>query len=52
MKKFIGEAVKRLSQQFRDQHPTIRFDLNYADTGEPSDWDTGEWLVQAGGRIR
>ncbi|MET8907945.1 hypothetical protein [Micromonospora sp. NPDC004551] len=30
----------------------IRFDLCYRATGGPSDWETGEWLVTAGGRIR
>ena len=32
---------------------TIRFDLYYHKTsGSPSAWDTGEWLVQNGGRIK
>ncbi|MET7967024.1 hypothetical protein [Micromonospora sp. NPDC005305] len=29
----------------------IRFDLCYRVVGGPSDWETGEWLVTAGGRI-
>ena len=31
---------------------TIRFDLCYRVDDGPSDWETGEWLVTAGGRIR
>ncbi|MEU8081955.1 hypothetical protein AB0B31_41650 [Catellatospora citrea] len=30
----------------------IRFDLCYRGEGGPSDWETGEWLVTEGGRIR
>jgi hypothetical protein len=40
----------------RTRHPWpglgIRFDLTYRVEGGPTDWDTGEWLVTAGGRIR
>ncbi|MEU8263260.1 hypothetical protein AB0C02_21845 [Micromonospora sp. NPDC048999] len=31
---------------------SIRFDLCYRIEGGPTDWETGEWLVTAGGRIR
>ena len=38
------------------QHPWpglgIRFDLCYRIEDSPSDWETGEWLVTEGGRIR
>jgi hypothetical protein len=54
-----GEAFPDLGDIFRTvyvAHPwpdlLIRFDLNYRSDGEPSVWDTGEWLVAAGGRIR
>jgi hypothetical protein len=30
----------------------VRFDLCYRVEGGPTDWDTGEWLVTEGGRIR
>ena len=30
----------------------IRFDLMYRMDGGPNDWETGEWLVTQGGRIR
>ncbi|GAA1407042.1 hypothetical protein [Catellatospora coxensis] len=30
----------------------IRFDLCYRGEGGPNDWETGEWLVTEGGRIR
>lgn len=30
----------------------IRFDLMYRVDGGPNDWETGEWLVTQGGRIR
>jgi hypothetical protein len=30
----------------------IRFDLCYRIDDGPSDWETGEWLVTEGGRIR
>ncbi|MET8151554.1 hypothetical protein ACIBSW_24490 [Actinoplanes sp. NPDC049668] len=30
----------------------LRFDLCFAIADGPSDWETGEWLVTAGGRIR
>jgi hypothetical protein len=30
----------------------IRFDLYYQGDGSVSDWDTGEWLITNGGRIR
>ncbi|MEV0455004.1 hypothetical protein [Catellatospora methionotrophica] len=30
----------------------IRFDLCYRGDGGPDDWETGQWLVTAGGRIR
>lgn len=32
--------------------PGIRFDLCYRIENSPSDWETGEWLVTQGGRIR
>jgi hypothetical protein len=32
--------------------PGIRFDLCYRVEDGPSDWETGEWLVTEGGRIR
>jgi hypothetical protein len=51
-----GVAFPDLGHIFRTvyvDHPwprlTIRLDLNYA--GPVTDWDTGEWLVKAGGRI-
>ncbi|MDL5206310.1 hypothetical protein [Streptomyces sp. ALI-76-A] len=31
---------------------SIRFDLCYRIDDSPSDWETGEWLVAEGGRIR
>jgi hypothetical protein len=30
----------------------VRFDLCYRIDNGPSDWETGEWLVTEGGRIR
>jgi hypothetical protein len=52
-----GVAFRDLGHIFRTvyvEHPwpglIIRLDLNYA--GPVTDWDTGEWLVTAGGRIR
>jgi hypothetical protein len=52
-----GVAFPDLGHIFRTvyvDHPwpnlLIRLDLNYA--GPITDWDTGEWLVRAGGRIR
>ena len=52
-----GEAFPDLGHIFRTVyvgHPwpnlLIRLDLNYV--GPVADWDTGEWLVTAGGRIR
>jgi hypothetical protein len=30
----------------------VRFDLYYSHTGTLDDWETGEWLVSEGGRIR
>jgi hypothetical protein len=52
-----GVAFPDLGHIFRTvyaDHPwpnlAIRLDLNYA--GPVSDWDTGEWLVTAGGRFR
>jgi hypothetical protein len=53
----FGIAFPDLGHIFRTayiDHPwpnlLIRIDLNY--TGPITDWDTGEWLVNAGGRIR
>jgi hypothetical protein len=52
-----GVAFPDLGHIFRTvyvDHPwpnlLIRLDLNYA--GPVTDWDTGEWLAKAGGRIR
>jgi hypothetical protein len=52
-----GVAFPDLGHLFRTvyvDHPwpglVIRLDLSYA--GPITDWDTGEWLVTAGGRIR
>jgi hypothetical protein len=54
-----GRAIPGLEAFFRSVylfHPwpglSFRVDLRYHDDGPPSDWDTGEWLVTAGGRIR
>jgi hypothetical protein len=53
-----GRAIPGLAQFFRSVylfHPwprlTIRVDLRYHSDGPPSDWDTGAWLVTAGGRM-
>jgi hypothetical protein len=54
-----GVALSGLEDVFRTvyvRHPwaqlVIRFDLNYQGEEAVSDWDTGEWLVLQGGRIR
>jgi len=54
-----GVAFPDLGDIFRTvylAHPwpnlIIRFDLNYRSEGVVSDWDTGEWLITQGGRIR
>lgn len=54
-----GRAIPGLDAFFRSVylfHPwpglSFRVDLRYRDDGPPSDWDTGAWLVTAGGRIR
>jgi hypothetical protein len=53
-----GVALPGLDAFFRSvylSHPwpglSLRVDLRYRDDGPPSAWDTGEWLVTAGGRI-
>ena len=54
-----GYAIPGLDHIFRSVyifHPWpgfgIRFDLYYrTDSKTPGDWETGEWLVKAGGRI-
>lgn len=55
-----GYSIPELADLFRSVyifHPWpglgVRFDLYFKDTGETtSDWETGEWLVRKGGRIR
>jgi hypothetical protein len=54
-----GVALPGLEPFFRSvylSHPwpglSLRVDLRYRDDSPPSTWDTGEWLVTAGGRIR
>lgn len=54
-----GEVFPDLGDIFRTVYVThpwpeliIRFDLNYAGDGTLSSWDSGEWLVTEGGRIR
>lgn len=55
-----GYAIPGLEPIFRSVfifHPWpgfgIRFDLYYRDDSEtPGDWETGEWLVKEGGRMR
>ncbi len=54
-----GLALPGLEDYFRSvyvAHPwaglVIRVDMRYRDDGPASAWDTGEWLVMAGGRIR
>jgi len=54
-----GLALPGLEDYFRSvyvAHPwvglVIRVDMRYRDDGPTSAWDTGEWLVTAGGRIR
>ncbi len=54
----VGWVIPELADIFRSvwlAHPwpglSIRFDLYYH-SDELSDWDTGEWLVKAGGRIQ
>jgi hypothetical protein len=54
-----GIAFPDLGDIFRTvyvTHPwsqlSIRFDLNYQGEEGIPDWDTGEWLVAHGGRIR
>ncbi|GAA4835575.1 hypothetical protein [Kitasatospora terrestris] len=32
--------------------PDLRFDLYHRAEGGPSGWETGEWLVTEGGRLR
>jgi len=53
-----GWVIPELADVFRSlflAHPwpglQIRFDLYYH-SAELSNWETGEWLVKAGGRIR
>ena len=50
-------GLEEIFRVVRTRHPWkglgIRFDLSYrTEGGGPTDWDTGEWLVTAGGRIR
>jgi len=54
-----GLALPGLEDYFRSvyvAHPwaglVIRVDMRYRDDGPASAWNTGEWLVTAGGRIR
>jgi hypothetical protein len=54
-----GTTFPELEEIFRVvpvRHPwsglDIRFDLSYRIEDGPSDWETGEWLVTEGGRIR
>jgi hypothetical protein len=54
-----GVAFPGLSEFFRAVYVEqpwaellVRLDLYYGSTESESDWDTGRWLVQAGGRIR
>ncbi len=54
-----GIAFPELEDIFRTvyvthpwSHLITRFDLNYQSEDMVSDWDTGEWLVAYGGRIR
>ncbi|GIE76601.1 hypothetical protein Aph02nite_25510 [Actinoplanes philippinensis] len=55
----VGIAIPGLEEFFRTvfvQHSwpnlEIRFDLCFRVDDGPSDWETGEWLVTQGGRIR
>ena len=55
----VGTALPGLEEFFRSvfvRHPwpglEIRFDLCFRADGGPTDWETGEWLVTSGGRIR
>ncbi|SDT55432.1 hypothetical protein SAMN04489716_4480 [Actinoplanes derwentensis] len=55
----VGIAIPGLEDIFRTvyvQHSwpdlEIRFDLCFRVDDSPSDWETGEWLVKQGGRIR
>lgn len=54
-----GKTLPGLAHFFRSvylSHPwpalSLRIDLRYCSDGPPSEWDTGEWLVTAGRRIR
>src|SRR5262245_57989685 len=54
-----GMALPGTEEFFRSvyaAHPWprlgLRFDLRFRGEGYPSTWDTGEWLVTQGGRIR
>ncbi|GAA3454323.1 hypothetical protein [Dactylosporangium matsuzakiense] len=44
----LGEVFRAVTVRGR---PLVRFDLYYRGDGAPDDWETGEWLVTAGGRI-
>jgi len=54
-----GWVIPELAEMFRSvtvAHPwpqlSFRLDLYYRSDGSVSDWDTGEWLVTEGGRMR
>lgn len=54
-----GYAIPEVAEYFRSVsvgHPwpglSIRLDLRHRNDGGPDDWETGEWLVTEGGRMR
>jgi hypothetical protein len=54
----IGESFKGLENFFRAVRVKspwkgigIRFDIRFLDESSHSDWNTGKWLVEKGGRI-
>jgi hypothetical protein len=54
-----GHALPGVTEYFRSvfvAHPwpglSIRLDLRFRNDGAPDDWETGEWLVTEGGRIK
>ena len=48
----LGEFFRTIYVQQPWPELLLRLDLYYASSGIESDWDTGQWLVEAGGRIR
>ncbi|MFG2040237.1 hypothetical protein [Dactylosporangium sp. NPDC048998] len=48
----LGEVFRAVTVRSPWPGLQVRFDLYYRHIGAPTDWETGEWLVTAGGRIR